>query len=80
MINSDTLDIVTVKKKARNDRVGLIMHAELQLKRVFQRAGYLQNEKCLYVVDNVGFHHGEEVTKAFFDAGFLLDYLPPNTV
>ncbi len=54
------------------------MHAELQLKRVFQRAGYLQNEKCLYVVDNVGFHHGEEVTKAFFDAGFLLDYLPPN--
>ncbi len=51
------------------------MHAELQLKRVFQRAGYLQNEKCLYVVDNVGFHHGEEVTKAFFDAGFLLDYL-----
>ncbi len=78
LINSNTLDVVTVQKKAWNDRVGLIMHARLQLKRVTERAGYLRNELCLYVVDNVGFHHGAEVKQAFLEAGFILEYLPAN--
>ncbi len=63
--------------KAWNDTIGLIMHAQVQLKRLKQR-WFLNNETCIYIVDNVSFHHGELVEKEFLKAGFILDYLPKN--
>ncbi len=51
------------------------MHAQVQLKRLKQR-WFLNNETCIYIVDNVSFHHGELVEKEVLKAGFILDYLP----
>lgn len=36
------------------------------------------NGKFLMVVDNVSFHHVQEVVAAFTNVGWILKFLPPN--
>ncbi|KAJ1442028.1 hypothetical protein B484DRAFT_390393 [Ochromonadaceae sp. CCMP2298] len=69
-------DVFEQEKKAWNDTVGMCMHAQLQLKPFEER--HSPNDKCMMVVDNVGFHHVTEVKAAFAAAGWLLKFFPRN--
>jgi hypothetical protein len=82
LLNTNTLEVITVQNRAWNDAFGMRMHAELQLKPFRERRnrerGKPLERKMMMVVDNVGSHHTKEVLAAFEDAGWILKYLPPN--
>jgi hypothetical protein len=82
LINSNTLDLITVQPRAWNDSVGMLMHIELQMQpfRLKMNALHqvLPETKHAIIVDNVGSHCTDEVKTAWEAAGWLIGYLPPN--
>ena len=76
LIRKDTLEIITVQNSALNDATTMLLHVEKQLKPF--KARHFPDKKCLMVVDGVSSHKVPEVQAAYADAGWILEYFPPN--
>ena len=74
--NPANLDLITVQHKAWNDAVGMLMYLKYQLQPWKEQNA--PNDQCMMVVDNVSFHHVQEVTAAFATAQWILKFFPPN--